>query len=319
MVTKMMIPWGAFIAVTSIMALLAFRSLFLRTPLWEKIVRALRFLIMGGLIAVIALRPMVENGTVEVEMKNLDVLFVIDSTISMWAEDYDGGKRERMEGVIEDCHALMEDLQGANFAVIKFDNRSRILSPFTQDFETVNDILDLIERPSSLYAKGSSLNTPMSDMDMLLSSSRKKENRKSVVFFFSDGEITDNSKLMSYRNLGTKTDYGAVLGYGTAAGGKMRSDYGSYIKDYSTMEDARSIIDEENLSAIASDLGVEYIHMDPDVSLKSLAEVIRQSSSITLEKKKIPVFEDKYWIFAIPLVIILILELLLYIHRDRLL
>ena len=48
---------------------------------------------------------------------NVDVLFVIDNTISMLAEDYDGDGR-RMDAVKEDCKYIMEQFPGASFSVV---------------------------------------------------------------------------------------------------------------------------------------------------------------------------------------------------------
>jgi Ca-activated chloride channel family protein len=66
-------------------------------------------------------------------------------------------------------------------------------------------------------------------------------------------------------------DGGAVLGYGTAEGGRMKENTGQrsgqdagagYIQDRSsgTGNDALSVIDEGRLHAIAGQLGVPYVH-----------------------------------------------------------
>ena len=178
----------------------------------EKYISLLRSTIITLLAILVCLRPMRPTYTSDALLKNVDVLFVLDNTISMYATE---NKQIRMQRVAKDCQYIMHQLSGSNFAMIRFDNTSQILSPFTQDERNITDILSVITYPDTYYASGSSLNTPYKDMESLLISSHKKENRMTVVFFLSDGEITDDSKLMSYQELARYIDHGAVLGYGT--------------------------------------------------------------------------------------------------------
>ena len=166
-----------------------------------KIIKAVRFLLILVLLFVINLRPMLPSaGKHEVVMNNLSVLFVIDNTISMYAEDYNG-KETRMSGVKTDIAYIMEELAGASFGVINFDDTARVLCPFTADTETVDDVISVMTQVNWIYAKGSSLNSPIDRMKEILESTSKREERRIICFFISDGEITDDSKLQSYKSL----------------------------------------------------------------------------------------------------------------------
>lgn len=299
-------------------AVIAFRA-------WKRKARPLRSLLtvlrLWGILAlvyVINLRIMTESGQIDAEMKNVDVLFVTDTTISMWAEDYNG-KHPRMEGVQTDLRYICEELYGGSFGLIRFDNRSQILAPFTQDVDTVEDALETIKAPDRYYARGSSLNTAYADMEKLLQSSARKEDRQTYLFFVSDGEITDDSTLQSFRELAVYVDGGAVLGYGTAAGGRMSDGrYHSYVTDPDTWEAAVSRIDEANLRQIASDLGVEYIHMDMKQNVSALCAQIRAASKNVTGKKDAVTYEDTYYWYTIPLLALLVLEAYLAVRKKRL-
>ena len=74
------------------------------------------------LLFVMNLRIMIPDMTVkktDVEM-NTRVLFVIDNTLSMIANDCDDN-RQRMEAVKEDCEYITDELAGSKFAIITFD------------------------------------------------------------------------------------------------------------------------------------------------------------------------------------------------------
>ncbi len=280
-----------------------------------KIFSALRLVLIFGLVFAIACRFKTEEKLYNSEAKNVDVLFVVDGTISMWAKDGRNGST-RIDQVRSDCRMIMEELPGASYGLVRFNNTSMVMSPYTQDTEAVEDALDLIFPPDRDYAKGSSLNTAYGDMEKMLKRSRTKKGRMTVVFFMSDGEITDGSELTSFQPLAELTDGGAVLGYGTEKGATMSVGY--TLRDPNTMQDAVSCMDEGNLKQIAGDLKVEYIHPATGAGIKPLLQKIIQSSSTVVSDKKGVTYIDIAWKFAIPAAILLLMEVFMLIYRDRL-
>jgi len=284
-----------------------------RSGFINKVLTIIRYTLICILAALIGLRVQIADESFKIQVKNTDVLFVVDSTLSMWASDYSG--EPRMTGVKKDCKTIMTQLAGANFGLVKFANHSQILAPFTQDADAVDDAMALIDMPSEYYANGSSLNTPYEDMKKLLESSSKKEGRQTVVFFISDGEITNNSTLQSYSELSSMVDGGAVLGYGTAEGATIK---GAYIYDYQNGGQAKPKIDEINLQHIANDLKIDYIHCEKKTSFISLTQKIIRNSGVTTTETNGVVYEDISWMFAIPLTLLLGWELVRVIRKDDL-
>lgn len=285
--------------------------------LFDRILFITKTLCIAIFIFTINLRVMKPTYDTQIMLKNIDVLFVVDNTLSMYAQD--DTSYTRMTQVKIDLSNIMAKFDGSNFAMIKFDNTSQILSPFTQDIRNIQDILDVLDRPDTYYAKGSSLNTPYNDMEKLLQSSYEKSERMTIAFFISDGEITDGSTLQSYQPLQEYIDGGAVLGYGTTTGGKMRIEdfYSEYLQDDATGSDAISKIDETNLNAIASDLGIEYIHMPNQDTLDSLLTKITNQSSSILGDSNAVSYEDIYYYFAWPLIGLLLIELIIFIRKGK--
>lgn len=286
----------------------------------EKIFTLIRLSLIYLLTLIIGLRPVIVETRYEFETKNLDVLFVVDNTISMWALDYAGGK-ERMKGVIKDANIIIDELAGSNFGLVTFDDTPHVLSPFTQDMNYIKDLFDTFTSPDSYYAKGSDLSIAYQDIESLLLSSARKENRKTIVFFISDGEITNGTQLKDYSELAQYIDSGAVLGYGSENGGKMKDSYGfSYIYDYNEHTDAISRINEDNLKKIASDLGINYINMNTQAAaLSGQVSLIKDSSKTVIESGQgAEITSDTYYFFAYPLIALLIAELFMFVRRGRL-
>ena len=228
----------------------------------------------------------------------------------MNALDYNGSSK-RLDGVKDDCKYIIDNLIGARFSVITFDNNSKIMIPFTYDSNITYDSIEIISPINELYAKGTSLNTPLDNMLKVLQNN-DNSNRINVVFFISDGEITDNSKLKSFKKLSKYIDNGAVLGYGTIDGGYMKTNYqysenNDYIKDYSSssFQNAVSKIDENNLKKISSDLNIDYIHMDKHRNIYNKINRIKKLADSGLTKNNKSSYDDIYYIFIIPLLILL--------------
>ena len=173
------------------------------------------------LLFIMNLRIMIPNGETTMITTNMDVLFVIDTSVSMNALDYDGGK-ERMTGVIDDCCHIVDELAGAQFSIITFGDTAEKVVPFTPDGDMIQTELKTLKVVDSYYAKGTSLNLVKDVLEKTLKEQYEKRgtSNKLVIFYISDGEITkDGERLESFSNINKYVSGGAVLGYGTTQGG----------------------------------------------------------------------------------------------------
>ena len=271
------------------------------------------------LLFVINLRIMIPTKNSEIQQNNLDVLFVIDNTISMEANDYSNNKT-RLQGVKEDCKNIIEQLQGARFSIITFNNNAKVVTPFTKDTNTTIETIDIISPISELAAKGSSLNTPLETILLSLKSSSNEKNRIKILFFISDGEITDESTLESYKEVKKYISNGAVLGYGTTSGGTMKIEDKYYNTSKYIMDNyklAVSKLDETNLKKIAKDTNIDYINMNKQSNLKAKLKQIKNITTSKLAKSDKSSYDDTYYFLLLPLLVLLTIEFNKY--RSKLL
>ena len=289
-----------------------------KTSTKDKIFSIIRIWLIFVLALVIGIRPVIPETEYEFETKNLDVLFVVDTTKSMWAEDYKGSK-ERMKGVQQDANYIIDELIGGNFGIVTFDNYVHVISPFTQDSVYIRNLFDTLDAPESSYSTGSDLSIAYKDVESFMLSSSRKENRKTIVFYISDGEITNGKPLGDYSRLKDYVSDGAVMGYGSAQGGKMKDRYG-YVRDPETNKDALSCIDEDNLKQIAEQLGLEYVNMNSgNAGLENIVENIKESSKTVVESGKgAEIYKETYYYFAYPLILLLAIEMVIFARRGRL-
>jgi len=287
--------------------------------------KAYVFYIIIGLLFLVNLRFMYKNGESKKDNTNIDVLFVIDTSFSMVAEDYNG-KTPRLDGIRKDCKKIVNDLKGARFGLITFNKKSNVLLPLTEDPDLILQYIDYINPPDYFSAEGSSLNVPKKDI--ISSLEDNYENRYRVIIFISDGEQISmdgsNEKLESYSEIKKYINDGVVLGYGTSSGGPMNKWYTykdegfspSYIQSREKYEDALSKIDENNLKQIANDLGAKYVNMNNGYKLKDFIKEINKKSVSKLSKTDQAAYDDIYFLIMIPIYALLVYIFITYSRRS---
>lgn len=278
----------------------------------RRVISVLLAVLICSSIFTINLRVMKKAPAGQFARPNLDVLFVVDNTISMWAKDYGNG-HSRMDGVVETVDTIMDGLQGSSFALVNFDTQSSVRLPLTQDAESIHDAMTSLYPPSQYLAKGSSLNVPHDDMKRMLARMGLEKNHKRIVFFCSDGEITNGDQLISYRDLSSDVDGGAVLCFGSEKGASMRDLENQVVYDPGTYDKAVSKIDEQTMRAIAADLGITYLHVGQkkDVNGIIAAELLK-AQTVFEAGKGVTDYEDTYYVLLPVLLLCFCAELILF-------
>lgn len=275
------------------------------------------------LLFIINIRIMIFSSNRQSLTNDYDVMFVLDNTMSMYAEDYNGSER-RIDAVKKDCEYIITELAGSNFSLITFNNDAKISVPYTTDSSIILECLNTLPAMTNLYARGTTLNVSKELLLNTIKSRSEQSEKKQIVFFISDGEITSESKLDSFSEIAKYINGGAVLGYGTQTGGKMKAkeystskDDEKYVQDTSVYPytDAISKIDENNLKQLANDLNIDYIHMENQSAIKSKLTEIKNGIVNSTKNENKSSYVDIYYLFVIPLLALLVYEFIIYKRR----
>ena len=196
--------------------------------------------------------------------------------------------------------------------------------PLTADDTAILSGASVLRQEITSYSRGSSIDEPIVLMEQLLAAAEQQNpDQRRVMFYFGDGEQTAETQPQSFAGLAPFVEGGAVLGYGTAEGGRMPEFFGVdptqfgeepepeaetvYIQDPAG-GDALSRIDEAELGTIATDLGVAYLHRSADVPVDAAVEEIEVGELVS-EAGEPDTITELYWIFAIPLGLLALLEI----------
>ncbi|MFF2842768.1 VWA domain-containing protein [Paenarthrobacter sp. NPDC057981] len=271
------------------------------------------------LLLLAALRPGWAGGQAQRSTAELDVFFVVDTSTSMGAEDYNG-TATRLSGVQRDVMAIAQELAGAKFSLITFDDKATVQMPLSQDATALQTSMATLQPQNPRYAKGSSVTGAAQLLKERLATAREQHpGRPALVFYAGDGENTSAAAPPPMD--GSNVAGGAVLGYGTEAGGRMKDssrNANAYVKDRSagSGQDAVSRIDEQQLHSVANDLNVPYVHRtatDPVSGMFGKA----QPGSLSASTEDAPGRIELYWVLALAAFVLAIPEPLRHLSALR--
>ena len=279
-------------------------------------------ILMIALLFLVNIRPVKLNSKQETYRTDLDILFVVDTTMSMGAIDI---SNTRMEKAIKDMNRIMNKFAGSNFALITFGKVATIISPFTFDNKKIVTAINNLKPGQIIYAQGTSIDQPLETMKLLLETSSERENNQTVLIFITDGEFNKNNDISGYRNLSQYISNGIVIGYGTTQGGKIKANTDGlgyqtsrvneegFVVDTSKYpyEPAISKLDETNLTNLANTLNIQYINASDTNKLDNKLNDI-QSGIVYHEVDSESGKEDYYYLFSIPLLGLFIYEFIIY-------
>jgi Ca-activated chloride channel family protein len=271
------------------------------------------------LLVVVALRPVLPSDTVTRARASggLEVYIAVDTTSSMAAEDW-GDASPRLDGAKGDIEAIAEELAGASFSLITFDAEAVQRVPLTSDASALASAGEVLAQEITYYSRGSSVDEPVELLaEVLTEAAEENPGQDRVLFYLGDGEQTAATEPGSFDTLAPLVSGGAVLGYGTAEGGRMREFTGyadpeatsAYIQDYSSgvPADAVSRLDESRLGTIAEQLGVPYVHRDAATPLDDVLAGF-DVGDVTVGDGSEGSRTELYWVAAIPLGLLALLQ-----------
>ena len=333
--------WPLVIAVALVMAALlwwsarwAFSALAdpgARASWWRRACLALvMVLILAGPAAAV---------TESTQVSNVEIYLVVDRTGSMAAEDWAGGPAAgggtRLDGVKSDLTAIRDAWPQARFCILALDGAAARELPLTSDLDAVTSWIGSLQQEITQRSQGSSLDGMLPLLIQTLTRAKEKNPEDArLVYILSDGEATDDGRGAgaagtagaTWAEAGELTDGGAVLGYGTASGGMMRSFDGSstpgsgkYILDPDTGKPAVSVPDTRALASVAEALGVPYFQRTGGSDDVPTGDFTRQDVNAVLTDGREKKNRVRYltWPLGIAASALAIWELVALIRAER--
>jgi Ca-activated chloride channel family protein len=283
--------------------------------------------VAAALLAVAAVGP--QWGHVEAQTlpaTGRDVLFVLDVSRSMLAEDVQPSRLERARADLRDLAASLRERGGYRVGLVAFADHASILCPLTFDYSAFDEELRSVSL-DSLRLRGDVAGEQGTQIGTALRRVARTVNKDQAAYtdvvLYSDGEDMDADTL-------TATDILAELGVPVHAVGlgdpgqgalipiKDAAGRGEYLKHQGELVHTR--LEEEILREIAKRTGGEYVAertglVGPDRVLGAiLAQQVTRELSMAGQTQ---VWAHRYQWFVLPAVVLLLIELMLSEGRRQ--
>ena len=252
------------------------------------------FLLLASALMIVALaRPYVDNGEIKVSTSTIDVMAAFDISRSMFANDV---YPNRLALAKKKFKSFSGDFEEAKIGVIGFSSRAFLISPLTEDFGTLDYLVNHMNF-DSVTLRGTSVMNALEVTNDLM----KESDKKALVLFTDGGDKDEFTEEIAY----AKKHHILVFVYniGTRKGGII-PDKGSAMTDKNG--DIVVVRLNEKIKLLALESGGAYM----EYSLKTddigeLAEAIKaRLSEKNVEDSTI---RDVRELFVYPLALALLL------------
>lgn len=255
-------------------------------------VACLSVAVLGASLALA--RPRWGQSEEEVERRGVDIVFVLDSSLSMAALDV---RPSRMSAAKTVVRRLLGRLPGHRVALVQAEGVGEVLAPLTVDASALDLLLDAIE-PGSLPTPGTEL---AAALDAALGLFVEGDTKHRVLVLLSDGEDHGGALEPRLDELGRSGVVVHTLGVGTPDGAPVPIP-GGRSGEYKTDSQGQVVVSrlhEETLERLARATGGVYLRTDsPAADLSPVLERIEAMETATLATDTIEVHEER---FQVPL------------------
>jgi Ca-activated chloride channel family protein len=261
---------------------------------WIKIVL---FLLAFIFLSIAIARPQIGTHAVPVTAEGIDLVFALDTSLSMLAEDM---KPNRLMRAKHEIAALMDKLRGDRVGIVIFSSMGFIQCPLTVDYAAAKLFLDAVDT-NSVSVPGSAIADAISTSIKAFKHSSVKSSK--VIILLTDGESHEGDPMMATEEAKKQGIRIYTIGIGSPKGEPIpirnkQGDLVGYKKDKEgniimtkldqlTLEKISILTDGQFYRASSSGLELEKIYGD----ISSMEKTSQETRLITH-------YEDFYQYFV---------------------
>lgn len=255
----------------------------------------LGLVLLGGAVGVVALAgPKWGLRMERVETRGTDVMFAVDVSTSMAAQDF---SPNRMEAARRELQELMRLLQGNRMGLVAFAGAAFTFSPLTTDSGATELFLDGVS-PAAVPIPGTALG------DALRAAMERfpADSGTGYIVLLTDGEDHHSDPLGAARAAAQRGIRVITLGIGTPEGDAVPEldaqgrPMGQLVDEGG--EPVRSRLDEKTLQEIARITDGAYFRVQPGAdAARQAADAIRKGETRALDARNESRYQERFQLF----------------------
>lgn len=256
-------------------------------------------------------RPQFGSKLKEVTQKGIEIMFVVDVSNSMLAEDFQPSRLERTKASIS---RILDGLDQDKVGLIVFAGDPFVQLPITADYRAARNFVNQIS-PNLVSKQGTAIGAAL---DLAANSFSSQSEGSRVIILISDGENHEDDAVGAAAAAAGKGIKIYSIGIGTPEGAPI-SIGGEFIKDREGNM-VVSKLDEQILQQIAIPTGGAYIRATSQSM--GLNEIVKEVNETERSQFKSTVFEEydeQYQYLIGAALAFLLLEMLIINRKNRIL
>ena len=272
--------------------------------------------VLGVLFLIFALtRPQFGTKLEQIVRSGLDIMVVLDTSLSMLAEDI---KPSRLERAKHEMGRLIERLSGDRIGIVAFAGESFVQCPLTMDYGAAKMLLDVLNTgtiPVPGTAIGGAIRKAAKAFNI-------KERKYKAIVLLTDGENLEGDPVEAAKAAAEEGVRIYAVGLGTLSGEVIRlkdekGRFTGYKKDRGGSI-VKTKLGEATLEDIASRTGGKYYRATATRSIADqLYEDLSKLEKRELESKEYAQYQERFQIFLFVAIFLLSMETLLSDRRKN--
>ena len=287
------------------------KSLLRDVSSWRVRTKFVLFVTAFSALVLAAARPQFGAKLREEKREGVEMMFVVDVSNSMLAEDFSPNRLDRTRYAID---KLFASLNQDRVGVIVFAGEAKVQLPITTDYRMARNFAKRLS-PSLVEVQG----TDVSDaIDLASLSFSQRESASRVMILITDGEAHDADALAAAERAAERGIRIFAIGIGSPQGAPIKIG-GEFIKDEKG-EMVVSRLNEELLQQITEKGNGAYIRAsNAEFGLSEIVSEIEKMEKSELSTLRFDEYNEQfYWILWVVLGLLLVESLLLDRRNPRL-
>ncbi len=269
---------------------------------------SLIFLIFG------LVNPKIGTELETVKREGVDIVFIIDVSKSMLAEDIAPNRLEKSKRLVS---AIINQLVGDRVGIIAYAAQAIPQLPITTDYSAAKMFLQSLNT-DMLSSQGTAIDSAL-DLSSTYFNDSDQTNR--VVFLISDGEDHSDGAEDAARRA---SDFGIKIftfGVGTESGAPIPIKRNGVVETYKKDLEGNIVITKKNpkiLKTIAeATTGIYYDGNDTEQVLDFVQQNLKEMDKKEFEAKKFVSYKDQFQVFLLIGFSLLLLEVFIFETKTR--
>lgn len=285
---------------------------------WRQNAKIMMILLALTCLGLAVARPQIGTHAVPVKAEGIDLVFALDTSLSMLAEDI---KPNRLTRAKHEMSALMDKLRGDRVGIVIFSGASFIQCPLTFDYSAAKMFLESVNT-NSISVPGTALESAI--RTALRAFENSPPNSAKVIVVLTDGESHDGNALKAAEDAEKAGVKIYAIGIGSEKGEliPLRDEQGN-LSGYKKDRDGNVVmtkLDQLTLEKIAALTDGQFYHVSSGgIELEKIYGEIANMAKTERETQLVMRYEEQYQYFVGAALLLLAAELLVSERKRKVL